>query len=189
MCWVLVAGLAFSWVVMSIAAVCGPVGSSRTRDQTCIPCLGGRIPYHWATREAPWLLSDELVWLYVCMYAHVRMVVCMHVWYMWACVWVGCVCVCERETERDRDRLVCADAGYWSAPREGWCRAEQGPDEEITQKCSKCSRSRTPSPQRKGMNPQTSCGLWKWALQPILSGWEGAWWCQWRVLHVLWKFH
>ena len=28
------------------------VGSSRTRDQTCVSCIGKRILYHWATREA-----------------------------------------------------------------------------------------------------------------------------------------
>ena len=28
------------------------VGSSWTRDQTCVPCIGRRITYHWATREA-----------------------------------------------------------------------------------------------------------------------------------------
>ena len=28
------------------------VGSSRTRDGTCISCTGRRILYHWATREA-----------------------------------------------------------------------------------------------------------------------------------------
>ena len=29
-----------------------PVGSSWTRDWTCVPCIGRWILYHWATREA-----------------------------------------------------------------------------------------------------------------------------------------
>ena len=27
--------------------------SSLTRDQTCVPCIGRRILYHWTTREVP----------------------------------------------------------------------------------------------------------------------------------------
>ena len=27
------------------------VGSSRTKDRTCVPCIGRQIPNHWATRE------------------------------------------------------------------------------------------------------------------------------------------
>ena len=30
----------------------GPVGSSWTRNQTCVSCIGRQILYHWATREA-----------------------------------------------------------------------------------------------------------------------------------------
>ena len=30
------------------------VGSSRTRDQTCVSCVGRQILYRWATREALW---------------------------------------------------------------------------------------------------------------------------------------
>ena len=36
------------------------VGSSRTRDETCVSCIGRQILYHWATREAqfcPFLIS------------------------------------------------------------------------------------------------------------------------------------
>ena len=29
------------------------VGSSRTRDRTCVHCTGSWIPNHWTTREAP----------------------------------------------------------------------------------------------------------------------------------------
>ena len=29
------------------------VGPSQIRDRTCDPCIGRRILYHWATREAP----------------------------------------------------------------------------------------------------------------------------------------
>ena len=32
-------------------------GSSWTRDQTCISCIGRQILYHWATKEAPTLLG------------------------------------------------------------------------------------------------------------------------------------
>ena len=28
-----------------------PVGSSQTRDQTCVPCIGRRILNHWTNRE------------------------------------------------------------------------------------------------------------------------------------------
>ena len=31
------------------------VGSSRTRDRTCVSCIGRQILHHWATREAFWL--------------------------------------------------------------------------------------------------------------------------------------
>ena len=30
----------------------GHVGSSRTRDRTCIPCIGRRILSHWTTRKS-----------------------------------------------------------------------------------------------------------------------------------------
>lgn len=87
-------------------------------------------------------------WLWVCMYD-----VCKHV-----CVW-------EREIERDRKRekVVCADTGNCDVPGEGWCRAEQGSDEEIIQKFSQFGRSRTLNQRPwKGMNPQKSCGWLKW---------------------------
>ena len=29
------------------------VGSSWTRDQTYVPCIGRQIPNHWTTREVP----------------------------------------------------------------------------------------------------------------------------------------
>ena len=29
------------------------VGSSQTRDRTCVPCIGRRILNHWTTREVP----------------------------------------------------------------------------------------------------------------------------------------
>ena len=29
-----------------------PVGSSRIRDQTCVPCIGRRILYLWTPKEA-----------------------------------------------------------------------------------------------------------------------------------------
>ena len=29
------------------------VGSSRTRDRTCVPCIGRQILNHWTTREVP----------------------------------------------------------------------------------------------------------------------------------------
>ena len=31
----------------------GHVGSSRTRDRTCVPCIGRRILNQWTTREVP----------------------------------------------------------------------------------------------------------------------------------------
>ena len=38
------------------------VGSSQTRDQTCVSCIGRWILYHWATRKA---LDFQLqVWMY-----------------------------------------------------------------------------------------------------------------------------
>ena len=33
------------------------VGSSWTKDQTCIPCAGRQILYHWAMRKAPGIVS------------------------------------------------------------------------------------------------------------------------------------
>ena len=33
------------------------VGSSRTRDQNCISCIGRQTAHHWSTREALILLS------------------------------------------------------------------------------------------------------------------------------------
>ena len=51
-----VRGLQYLWYMGSVAAVhrlCSPrhVGSSWTRDQTSVPCIGRRILNHWATRE------------------------------------------------------------------------------------------------------------------------------------------
>ena len=38
------------------------VGSSRTRDRTCVPCVHRQSLYHWTTREAcHWVLMD---WVY-----------------------------------------------------------------------------------------------------------------------------
>ena len=37
------------------------VGSSGTRARTRVSCIGRRILYHWATREAPWLLLSLLL--------------------------------------------------------------------------------------------------------------------------------
>ena len=37
------------------------VGSSWTRDRTCLSCTGRQILYHWATREAPAMLQHESV--------------------------------------------------------------------------------------------------------------------------------
>ena len=31
------------------------MGSSQTRDRTCVPCTDSQILYHWATREFPFL--------------------------------------------------------------------------------------------------------------------------------------
>ena len=37
------------------------VGSSHTRDQTHVPCIGRQIPNHWTTREAQiWLFGLSL---------------------------------------------------------------------------------------------------------------------------------
>ena len=33
------------------------MGSSQTRDRTCVPCIGRRILNHCATREVPWVAS------------------------------------------------------------------------------------------------------------------------------------
>ena len=33
------------------------MGSSQTRDQTCVPCIGRRILNHRTTREAPYVTS------------------------------------------------------------------------------------------------------------------------------------
>ena len=33
------------------------VGSSQTRDRTCVPCIGRQILNHHATREIPWFIS------------------------------------------------------------------------------------------------------------------------------------
>ena len=35
------------------------VGSSQTRDQTCVSCIGRRILYHWATKEVPSMYTDS----------------------------------------------------------------------------------------------------------------------------------
>ena len=35
------------------------VGSSQTRNWTCVPCLGRQIPKHWTTREVPWNMFLE----------------------------------------------------------------------------------------------------------------------------------
>ena len=38
----------------------GIVGSSRTRDRTCVCCIGGQIPHHCVLREVPtgWFLTN-----------------------------------------------------------------------------------------------------------------------------------
>ena len=36
------------------------VGSSQTRDRTCVPCIGGQILNHCATREVP--MKDFKCW-------------------------------------------------------------------------------------------------------------------------------
>ena len=35
------------------------VGSSQTRDQTCVPCIGWWVLYHWATREVLFIPLKE----------------------------------------------------------------------------------------------------------------------------------
>ena len=39
----------------SVVVPCGlwHMGSSSTRDQTCVPCVGGQILNHWTTRDVP----------------------------------------------------------------------------------------------------------------------------------------
>ena len=37
------------------------VGSSQTRDQTLVSCIGKQILYHWATREALWTSLGDMV--------------------------------------------------------------------------------------------------------------------------------
>ena len=41
------------WVVISFSR-----GSFQPRDWRCVSCIGKRIPYHWATREA-WYLTHK----------------------------------------------------------------------------------------------------------------------------------
>ena len=53
-----------SWALEHRLSTCGAqalvalshIESSETEDQTHISCIGRRIPYHWATREAPFTL-------------------------------------------------------------------------------------------------------------------------------------
>ena len=52
--------------ILERVAISSSKGPSRPRDRTCVSCLGRRILYHWATREAlkpSWSLAnwDELV--------------------------------------------------------------------------------------------------------------------------------
>ena len=47
------------WVAISFSR-----GSSRPRDQTCVSCTGGRILYHWTTREAHLAHSRYLINMY-----------------------------------------------------------------------------------------------------------------------------
>ena len=42
-------------------AASGHVGSSPTRDQTYVPCIGGWILNHWTTREAPESCLDSMI--------------------------------------------------------------------------------------------------------------------------------
>ena len=39
------------------------MGSSRTRDWTCVPCIGRRIINHWATREIPTFFLKSSHWI------------------------------------------------------------------------------------------------------------------------------
>ena len=41
----------------------GHVGSARTRDRTCVPCIARWIFNHWATREVPGLFSAFLLFI------------------------------------------------------------------------------------------------------------------------------
>ena len=40
------------------------LGSSQTRDRTCVSCIGRQILYHWATREAQSLVLMNVLLLY-----------------------------------------------------------------------------------------------------------------------------
>ena len=41
-------------IIIIMAIPCGMKHfSSLTRDQTCVPCIGGMESYHWITREVP----------------------------------------------------------------------------------------------------------------------------------------
>ena len=52
--WLLFLQSTGSRVVVALGLIAlGHVGSSRIRDQTCVPCIGRWILNHWTTREAP----------------------------------------------------------------------------------------------------------------------------------------
>jgi len=38
------------------------MGSSRSRDQTCVPCIGRWIVNHWTTKEVLEWYFDSLIW-------------------------------------------------------------------------------------------------------------------------------
>ena len=38
------------------------VGSSQTRDGSCVPCIGRQILNHWSTREVPSLKDLNRIW-------------------------------------------------------------------------------------------------------------------------------
>ena len=56
-------GHLYLWVTGSVAA--RHVGSSWTRDQTHVPCIGRWILNHWITRELPHLFYS--CWLLICL--------------------------------------------------------------------------------------------------------------------------
>ena len=48
------------------------VGSSCTRDQTCVPCIGRQIPNHWTTRE---ILTETF-----CLLAYILLLFYWQIW-------------------------------------------------------------------------------------------------------------
>ena len=42
--------------------------SSLTRDQTCLPCIGRQILYHWTTREVPVCFNNDYFFLFAISY-------------------------------------------------------------------------------------------------------------------------